>query len=624
MIGRTFEKYLASKHFCCWPLFFLVLLTLLSAGTSYWNLRGHTHETARYYAEGMVRLISDARLWNAEHGGVYVPVSESTPPNPYLSVSHRDLVTTDGLELTKINPAYMTREIARVTKRQEGLVLHLTSASPVNPVNTPDDWEKAVLQDLEKGWQESRFTLKTEPEGRVYRYMSPLYVQPACMSCHAVNGYEVGDLRGGISVTFPASPHLGMIATQINWMLAGHMVALLLVGGALYVLLNRLQRQWLARQELIARQEETIAQRTANLSRQMKRYHTIINTAAEGYWELDVEGRTVMVNEALQRMLGYSYEEMQGRLPYEFVRGKNVEIFREQLGQRENRCHRAFNITLQTKDNSEVHARFHATSILDDQHRLTGSFAFITDITELLEIRQSAAAYALKLERSNNELRDFAHIASHDLQEPLRTIVSYGDRLLLKQADNLDERGRDYLQRMQGAAMRMRQLIEDLLNYSRLTSREQVMAPVNLNEVLEEVKADLAQRIKEQNGRVEVGELPTINGDRSQMHRLFLNLVGNALKFQKPNLNTLVEVKQGAGDGQRLEIMVRDNGIGFDEKYLDRIFRPFQRLHARDQYRGTGIGLAICKKIVENHYGEMTARSQPGEGTTFYVFLPAG
>ncbi|MDF1615035.1 ATP-binding protein [Desulfurivibrio dismutans] len=616
-----FEKFLGSKYFRLLPLLFLLFLTVISIVANYWNLRNNAHEMAAYYAQGIVRLINDARLWNAEHGGVYVPVSVTTPPNPYLEVPNRDLITTDGLVLTKINPAYMTRQIAEITKRQEGLVLHLTSAEPINPLNAPDHWEQKVLSDLQQGEENSRFALHTTPDGQVYRYLSPLYAEPACLHCHAVHDSAEGDLRGGISLTFPAAPHLAMISSQINWMLAIHVLALLLVSVVVYSLLTSLQRYWQARQELIEEQENIIDQRTAILNRQMQRYHTIINTAAEGYWELDNEGRTVMVNEAMQEMLGYSHQEMLGRQPHEFARGKNVEIFREQIGRRESTRNRAFNVTLTAKDGHDVHARFHATSMMDEQNRLTGSFAFITDITELLEIRQSAAAYALKLERSNKELRDFAHIASHDLQEPLRTIVSFGDRLLLKHAGQLDERGRDYLERMQDAAIRMRQLIEDLLNYSRVASREQVLDPVDLNEVVKEVLSDLEQRIRERAARVEVEPLPTVKADRSQLHRLFLNLIGNALKFQVHDVRPVVKVSVGKSDDKGVEIVVSDNGIGFDEKYLDRIFRPFQRLHARGQYQGTGMGLAICKKIVESHQGEMTASSKPGEGATFRIFF---
>ncbi|MDZ7640780.1 MAG: ATP-binding protein [Desulfurivibrio sp.] len=360
------------------------------------------------------------------------------------------------------------------------------------------------------------------------------------------------------------------------------------------------------------------------LARESKRYQTIIDTAAEGYWELDNQRRTVMVNKALSAMLGYSLEEMRGHTPLAFVDAANAEIFRQQLGKREESRQRVYNITLQTKDGGELQARFHATTLHGPDGQLQGSFAFITDITELLQAREALVAYARKLEYSNQELQNFAHIASHDLQEPLRTIVSFGDRLLLKHAEQLDEHGREYLERLQGAAFRMRQLIEDLLDYSRVTSRDQRLVELDLDDLLAGVLEDLGQRLQACGGRVESdGALGKIVADRGQMHRLLLNLLGNALKFQEPGTPPRVRVSRRELTEQRLEIVIEDNGIGFDEKYLDRIFRPFQRLHGRSQYQGTGMGLAICKKIVERHHGELQANSTPGLGTTFRIILPA-
>ncbi len=642
---RFLDRCLARRRAWLLPLAVLAGLVLLSATGNYLHLRGHVVDMAHHYAEGIARLINDARLWNAEHGGVYVPVSELAEPNPYLKSPRRDLVTSDGQALTMINPAYMTRQISEVTERQAGLVIHLTSQRPLNPGNAADPWEEEVLKGFagDKYSKPYRLELVAAEDGALFRYMIPLLVKKPCLACHAADGYQEGELRGGISVTFPAAPHFAMIDSQVGWMLAGHGAAFLLVGAALVLLLTRLQEQWLATKTLLATQEATIAIRTESLAagkhaleeeiearrqvesdlrQQMERYQTIINTAAEGYWELDPERRTVTVNEALCAMLGYAPEEMVGREPTEFTDWRNADIFRQQLAAREITRHRAFNVVMQTRDGHERHVRFHGTSLFDDDNRLLGSFAFVTDITELLQIRESAAAYALELERSNRELQDFAHIASHDLQEPLRTIVSFGDRLLLKYSSSLDEKGRDYLERMQKAAMRMQQLIEDLLNYSRVTRRNGALRPVDLNLVLAEVLEDLDQRIRENKAVVEIDPLPVISGDHSQIHSLFLNLIGNALKFQPPDTTPLVRVSGRQLAGEQVEITVTDNGIGFDEKYLDRIFRPFQRLHGRDAYQGTGMGLAICKKIVERHHGEIIVHSAPGQGAVFKIILP--
>ena len=239
----------------------------------------------------------------------------------------------------------------------------------------------------------------------------------------------------------------------------------------------------------------------------------------------------------------------------------------------------------------------------------------------------------LELERSNRELQDFAYVASHDLQEPLRKIQAFGDRLKSVQGPKFDERGLDYLDRMQNAAGRMHTLINDLLTFSRVTTKAQPFVATDLNGICNEVVDDLETLIQTTRGRVEVTDLPTIDADPLQMRQLFQNLIANALKFHRPEVDPVVIIRSesftGAADRSDdtsqtkfTRIFVEDNGIGFDEKYLDRIFTPFQRLHGRGEYEGTGIGLAVCRKIVERHGGSLTATSVQGEGSTFIAVLP--
>jgi len=260
------------------------------------------------------------------------------------------------------------------------------------------------------------------------------------------------------------------------------------------------------------------------------------------------------------------------------------------------------------------------------------------DVTEQkrLEAERKQAELALeiynrKLEASNRELEEFAYVASHDLQEPLRKILTFGDRLRSKYHAVLDTVGQDYLTRMQNAAVRMQSLISDLLNLSRVATRNQPFEAVDLNSVVADVLKDLETTIEEQNGRVTVDVLPTLHADPSQMRQLFQNLIGNALKFHEagaaPQIRITSQWEEYAQDDQPASyamcaIFVEDHGIGFEEKYLDRIFQPFQRLHGAQLYEGTGMGLAICRRIVERHGGAITAKSQPGQGATFVISLP--
>ncbi|MDP5337827.1 MAG: PAS domain-containing protein [Nodularia sp. (in: cyanobacteria)] len=242
------------------------------------------------------------------------------------------------------------------------------------------------------------------------------------------------------------------------------------------------------------------------------------------------------------------------------------------------------------------------------------------------ETRQSQ-----ELTRSNQELQQFAFIASHDLQEPLRKIISFGDRLKTTCEHDLSPQGRDYLERMQNAAFRMQTLIQDLLTLSRVTTRAQPFVLVNLTQIVNEVLSDLEVSIQQTNGRVEVGDLPTIKADPLQMRQLLQNLIGNALKFHRPQTPPVVKVysqilpsqsDQVSVVSEICQITVEDNGIGFSQKYVDRIFNVFQRLHGRQEYQGTGVGLAICRKIAERHQGMITVESQPGQGAKFMVTLP--
>ncbi|MBD2458221.1 PAS domain-containing protein [Nostoc sp. FACHB-87] len=236
-----------------------------------------------------------------------------------------------------------------------------------------------------------------------------------------------------------------------------------------------------------------------------------------------------------------------------------------------------------------------------------------------------------ELSRSNEALQEFAFIASHDLQEPLRKIKTFSERLLITCGDSLPEAASDYLERMQNAVLRMQTLIEGLLTLSRVTTRAQPFVSVSLAEITQEVLSDLEVLIQQTGATVEVEDLPTIKADPLQMRQLMQNLIGNALKFHPPQMTPIVKIysqhlnNQSAQLAVGLEfcqIIIEDNGIGFEQKYSDRIFQIFQRLHGRREYEGTGIGLTICRKIAERHFGTITAQSTPGKGTKLIVNLP--
>jgi signal transduction histidine kinase len=240
---------------------------------------------------------------------------------------------------------------------------------------------------------------------------------------------------------------------------------------------------------------------------------------------------------------------------------------------------------------------------------------------ELAESNDALERRAHELARSNAELEGFASIASHDLQEPLRKVRTFTQQLSVAEADRLSERGRDYVQRANAAAERMQNLIEDLLKFSRVATHARPFAPVDLGQVTHEVLDDLSVQVERTGAVVHVGDLPTISADPLQIRQLMQNLISNALKFRRKGVTPEVRIQATVVD-DTVELSVSDNGIGFDPQYSRRIFRVFERLHGRGEYSGTGIGLALCRKIAERHGGGVVADGEPDIGSTFIVTLP--
>lgn len=232
-----------------------------------------------------------------------------------------------------------------------------------------------------------------------------------------------------------------------------------------------------------------------------------------------------------------------------------------------------------------------------------------------------------ELIRSNQELENFAYVASHDLREPLRKVINFGSRLKEKFADQVPEKAREYIDIMNEASCRMRSLIDALLSYSRVNTRKPEFIPLKIGNVFSNIISDLNERIKESSGKVELcGDLPIIEAEEDLISDLFLNLLNNALKFKHQDRSPYVKVEASRVEADTVvpywSITIKDNGIGFPQEAAEKIFEQFVRIHGRAEYEGTGMGLAICRKIVQRHKGSIKAESEPGVGSTFTVILP--
>lgn len=358
------------------------------------------------------------------------------------------------------------------------------------------------------------------------------------------------------------------------------------------------------------------------LERSEAKFRSLIENTSEVISIWDAEGTIRFESPAAERVLGYEIEELEGRKFFDFLHPDDMASIAEQITETLRRPGDSapFEIRFRHKDGSYRWLEGIFTNLLHDP-AVAGILSNSRDVTERITTRQQLEAYSRELERSNRELEDFGYIASHDLQEPLRKVQAFGDRLKSRYAEALDETGRDYLERMQGAAGRMQTLIQELLSYSRVTSKAQPFERLDLRQAAHEVVQDLSTRIETTQGCVEVESLPEIEADPLQMRQLLQNLLGNALKFHRESVPPRVTVS-GEVSGEWAEIRVQDNGIGFESQYADRMFKPFERLHGRMEYEGTGMGLAIVRKIVERHGGSIRAESLPGEGATFVIRLP--
>jgi PAS domain S-box-containing protein len=263
----------------------------------------------------------------------------------------------------------------------------------------------------------------------------------------------------------------------------------------------------------------------------------------------------------------------------------------------------------------DIHAQKVVEETLQDNKELQQAQDRLKENQALLEDNIS------ELNRSNQELQQFAFVASHDLQEPIRKISFYTDYFLNKYVDKIDDKGRDYLKGMLSASHRMRNLIHDLLAFSQVEKKQVEYRHINLNHVLHDALQDLEIMIREKDASIEISVLPSIDADESMIRQLFGNIINNSLKYSKKGLRPLIQVTHRLNT-HYLEIFIKDNGIGFDEKYLPKMFTLFQRLHTDDKYKGTGLGLAICRKIVALHNGAITAAGKENEGATFKITLP--
>ncbi|MDR3681737.1 MAG: ATP-binding protein [Flavipsychrobacter sp.] len=403
-----------------------------------------------------------------------------------------------------------------------------------------------------------------------------------------------------------------------------------------------------------AEQLEEEVERRKKVEEQLRINNSLLTEAQSiarlGHWQWDATNKNVTWSETLQDI--FEMQEQKDHTYQDYlalIHPEDIPYLREMISRAvETKVFPEFYHRLILKDGrvKTIHAKGQVITNKKGEIIIIGT---AQDVTDLKKNEQELLAKTKALEASNVELEKFASIASHDLREPLRKIGAYSSMLEHDQKELLNEKGKLYLEKIQSASARMQQLIDDILDFSRLTTEQSEFKRTNLNEVIAAVLSDLEVPIVTTHAEIQTENLPTVEGNASQLGQLFFNLINNAVKFRKPGTAPLINISSIFIKGKDLpadpiklsqykfavlgnprywenelfcQISVSDNGIGFDETYLDRIFMIFQRLHGKTDYEGTGIGLAVCKKVVDIHHGSITARSTPGAGATFIVLLP--
>ncbi len=618
------------------------------------------HKTARAFFE----QIMAARRWNLAHGGVYVYTSENSAPNPYLPKERQTIQDSTGQRLTLLNPAYMTRQISEISKQKGQIQFHITSLDPLGSENSPYPWEIPWLQSFNRGAPEQGAFIKENGE-KIFRYMAPLTFADSCLPCHTAPA-NTNDIRGAISVSIP-------IPFQKSFwpLILSHLFAA--ITGIAFILffgrrLSESRRDILQSNRQLAREieerketekelisikenlEKIVTNRTAELQetntildtrvKEQQRIEAalvsindefiqIFNSAPDGMHVIDRNYNVIRVNQAYCQLVGKKLNEIQGHKCYEVFTGKLCHTESCPLTRIINGVERVEVEARKTRANGEViPCIVTATPFREPGGKLTGIIEVTRDISNWKKIEDSLSATAANLRLRNAELEDFAHVISHDLQEPLMLIQAFSERIQKKCAEKLPQKGHDYLNQIESSTQRMKNLIDGLLLYSRVSSQAVPFEKVNLVEIINSVLDDLAMRIEKYDASISVDQnLASIEADPVQMRQLFQNIIGNSLKYhhekRKPEISVHHQAfSDDAHNRQYIRICIKDNGIGFDTKHQKKIFDIFQRLHTRQQFQGTGIGLSICKKIIERHGGTIHAEGIPGLGSTFTITLP--
>ncbi len=582
-----------------------------------WNWHGASDDALRV-AESEARAAYEKdliyRRWASLQGGVYVKPSAMTPPNPYLAhLPDRDVVTSTGQALTLVNPAYMTRQVHELGAQQYEARGHITSLNPLNPANRPDAWEAGVLRSFEGG--AAGATTLMEIEGRTYfRLMRPFVTEASCLRCHAAQGYRVGDIRGGVSVSLPFDRYQASARAQQMPLLWAHLligvVGLAGIAGSA---------------RMLRRSDRVLRARAA-------RHAAVLETAIDGFWIVDAGGRLLEVNDAYCRMSGYAADELLGMRVADLEVHESDADTAAHIGRVREAGSDRFESRHRRKDGSEFDVEVSVQFAPAAEHHGEYFVAFVRDITD----RRRAAAERARLEARLGQAQRIESVGrlaggvAHDFNNMVGVIRGYTE-LALRRVPASDPLHADLVE-VHAAALRSADLTRQLLGFA----RQQTVTPrvLDLNDAVESTLKMLRRLIGENIDLVwEAGAgLWPVRVDPAQVDQVLANLCVNArdaiagvgtVTIETANAvldDAFCATRPGAVPGDYVRLVVRDTGPGIPPSALPHIFEPF--FTTKPVGEGTGLGLATVYGIVKQNAGFIDAESEPGRGAVFTVYLP--
>ena len=594
-------------------------------------------QTVLNIGRSFFKEIETTRLWNAIHGGVYVPITEKTKPNPYLQDPNRDVVTTTGLYLTKINPAFMTRQIAEIAKYNSSIQYHITSLKPIRPANKADRWETKALHDFENDAKEF---FEFFQEDLVYKYIAPLPVKKACLKCHTKQGYKLGDIRGGISVTIPAETYLAANQTAKNTLWLIHALVLFLGGGIVYLFIffqNKYTQEQIQLNEKMQKEktnildtlnlelEDRVRERTYELQSIREKLFVTLQSIGDGVITTDIEGRITFINKIVENLTGWSQDEAVG-LPLLKV----FHIIYEKTGLPcDNPVDKvlasgqiiglADHTHLIAKDGRRINIEDSGAPIYNKDSKIIGVVLVFRDVTEKKKIQREL----LKVKKLES-VGVLAGGIAHDFNNILTAIL--GNINLAGMYIDPEDTAYPLLKEAEKASIRAKDLTQQLLTFSKGGD------PVKQTASIDKIITDSTDFILHGSSVSCLYHIPEdlwmVNVDPGHMSQVIQNIVLNACQAM-PEGGVLNIVCANIPDvktelirlppGKYIQITIHDNGVGIPEKYLDKIFDPY----FTTKQTGSGLGLAITHSIISKHDGNISVQSEVGKGTTFTIYLPA-